>query len=151
MKAEKGIFSTTSGARERQYCRYCSISIEIVIANGDADREVEAALTGRKRGEGGRRGVREEEKRRGELRFRPAHLDMRDALEDEGVGGLTEADALVEALGVFLSLDLDRRDVETADSLVDSVEHDLLAEALAANSRENPADRSLLEVSAGGA
>ena len=39
--------------------------------------------------------------------FFPSHLDVRDAVQDEGFGGLAETHLLIKALRVFLGFDVD--------------------------------------------
>ena len=81
--------------------------------------------------------------------FFPSHLDVRDAVQDEGLGGLLEPHLLVEALRVFLGLDVDDPGIEMLPGRGDALQHDPLAVPLAALCRYDTPDGNLLHMRPG--
>ena len=74
---------------------------------------------------------------------------MRDAVEDERLGGLAETDLLVEAFRVFLGLDVDDRCTEVFPGRRDALQHDPLAIPFAAFGGDDTPDGDLLHVRPG--
>lgn len=79
------------------------------------------------------------------------HADVGDAVEEEGGGGLAEADLLVEAAGVFLGFEVDAGGGEAGAGGFDGGEHDPAAVTLAADGGDDAADGDFFHVGAGGA
>ena len=75
---------------------------------------------------------------------------MRDAVEHESIGRLTEAYALIEAFGILLCLNIDARSMKVRYGGINSVKHNLPAIALASFGGNYSADRDLLHMSASG-
>ena len=76
---------------------------------------------------------------------------MGDAVEDERLRGLAEADLLVEAAGVLLSFDDDAVGAEVLAGGLDAFEHHPPPVALAADGGDDASDGHLIHVRPGGA
>lgn len=73
---------------------------------------------------------------------------MRDAIENKHIGTLLETNRLVEALGIFLSLESDFGSLKIFLCCLDGMKHDQTAIALAPLGRDDTTNRDLGHVSA---
>ena len=83
--------------------------------------------------------------------FFPCHLDVRDAVQNEGFGGLAETHLLIKAFRVFLGFDVDDLCVEMLPGRGDALQHDPLAIPLAPLGGDDAPDGDLLHMRPGGA
>ncbi len=72
---------------------------------------------------------------------------MRNAIEHEGFGRLSESNAFIESTGIFLCLNINTLCIEMLYGCINGMKHDLFSVALASFGGDDATDGNLSHVS----